>query len=461
MSPDLSIPDPRSSAADAALPAGVPCSRAQDEELRADEFWRTLPAYADVDRRDFLDSRWQARNSVTTLEQLTAIVGPCVEEQVLAEISEGLLRAPMATRLTPYVLSLIEWSRSETDPIRRQYIPLASELLADHPKLELDPLCEKADSPAPGLTHRHRHAALFLVVDTCPVYCRYCTRSYMVGLDTHALKKARLGTLRHRTEKGLAYIQDHAEIEDVVLSGGDVYQLKPEQIQELGDALLRIPHVRRVRLATKGPAVDPMKLQTDPEWVAAVVALANAARRLHKQVALHLHFSHPREITEHTRAGLAPLVEAGVTLRSQGVLMRGVNDDGVTMRRLARKLETINVQPYYVYQLDMVPGVEDLRTPLWKAIDCEKAVRGSVAGFDSPTFVVDLLGGGGKRDVHSYEVYDRVTGISVYRSPNMDADAHYLHFDPLHALPEEGRERWSQPDEHAMMVREAIAHVPR
>lgn len=427
------------------------------DELRADEFWRSVPVYAQVARETFLNHRWQATNAANSLQevlQLTeGLIGPSARE----ELAEGLRRAPMSISLTPYLFSLIDWTDFADDPLRRQYLPIGRELLTDHPMLRLDPLNERDDSPVPGLTHRHRDAVLFLMADTCPVYCRFCTRSYLVGRDTEAVTKDRLTQGSSRWQQGLDYIRDHSEVEDVILSGGDAFMMKPEQILYLGKALLDIPHVRRIRIATKGPAVSPMKLLTHTEWVDALVQVVDEGRRAHKQICLHTHFSHPREITDVTRQGLELLFERGVTVRNQGVLLRGVNDDADTQRSLVRRLGRLNVQSYYIYQLDMVPGVEDLRTPLRTAIEMEKQVRGATAGFQTPLFVVDLPGGGGKRDVHSFESYDQVTGISVYRSPNMDADARYLYFDPIDSLPVEGQAQWSDPKKHEALVENALA----
>ena len=137
-------------------------------------------------------------------------------------------------------------------------------------------------------------------------------------------------------------------------------------------------------------------------------------------------------------------------------MLRGVNDDAETLRTLVKRLSFINVQPYYVYQHDLVPGVEDLRTTLGATLAIEKQVRGSTAGFNTPTFVLDAPGGGGKRDVHSYEHYDRVTGVSVFRSPNVDENAVYLYFDPIELLPEEGRARWADHHEHASIIGNAV-----
>ena len=139
------------------------------------------------------------------------------------------------------------------------------------------------------------------------------------------------------------------------------------------------------------------------------------------------------------------------------MLLRGVNDDPDTMRLLVKRLSHVNVQPYYVFQHDLVTGVEDLRTTLGQTIELEKQVRGLTAGFNCPTFVVDTPGGGGKRDVHSFEYYNQVTGVSVFRSPNVDRGSRYMYFDPLDQLPEEGQERWADEREHDRIVSEALA----
>jgi len=442
MTPDLRQSSPRTSS---------------DGLLREGEFWRTIPEYAHVDTQTFQDHQWQARNSVTSADELLHAVKDLIDAGVREELKEGLRRAPMSVRLTPYILSLIEWENFATDPLRRQYLPIGKDLIPDHPKLRFDPLFELEYSPVPGLTHRHRDSVLFLMVDTCPVYCRFCTRSYLVGHDTEVVTKGKLKNGHAGWQAGLEYIRNTKEVQDVVLSGGDAYMMKPEQILYIGMELLDIPNVRRIRIASKGPAVSPMKLLTHPEWVDALIQVADEGRRRHKQVCFHTHFSHPREITDLTRQGLNLLFERGLIVRNQGVLMRGVNDDAETMRTLATRLGSMNVQSYYMYQLDMVPGVEDLRTPLGSAIEIEKEVRGVTAGFQVPLFVVDLPGGGGKRDVHSFECYNRETGISVFRSPNMDVNARYLYFDPIAALPPAGQARWSDPEQHGSMIEEALA----
>jgi lysine 2,3-aminomutase len=304
--------------------------------------------------------------------------------------------------------------------------------------------------------HRYPDKALFLALDLCPVYCRFCTRSYSVGVDTEGVSKFHLRAKPERWQKAFDYLRSHAQIEDVVISGGDVHNLRADQIADIGNTLIDIPHVRRMRFATKAIAVQPTKFVSDHDWTSALIQVAQRARRLGKEVAVHTHVSHPREITWITREATRRLYSEGVTIRNQCVLLRGVNDDPAVLRHLVRQLSFINVQPYYVYQHDLVPGVEDLRTTLGATMAIEKQVRGSTAGFNTPTFVLDAPGGGGKRDVHSFEHYDRTTGVSVFRSPNVDENAVYVYFDPIELLPIEGRERWSDPREHASIISNAM-----
>jgi lysine 2,3-aminomutase len=293
------------------------------------------------------------------------------------------------------------------------------------------------------------------------VYCRFCTRSYAVGVDTEEVEKTHFKVDEERWQRAFAYIASRPELEDIVVSGGDAYNLRAEQLESIGTTLLGLPNIRRIRLATKGPAVMPQKILTDAEWIDAVTRVVELGRKLHKEVVLHTHFNHPNEITGITQRAMLKLFERGITVRNQSVLIRGVNDAPETMKLLVKRLGHLHVHPYYVYVHDLVQGAEDLRTTVATAISIEKHVRGSTAGFNTPTFVVDAPGGGGKRDAHSYEHYDRTTGISVYRSPSVKPGAFYTYFDPIGELPPEGRARWADPREHEPMVEEALAHARR
>ena len=428
-------------------------------QLRRDRFWSHIPAYAEVDEQTFVDHKWQAKHTITNPDKLLAAVQSLVSPEFYKDVAAGFEQAPMSIRVSPYLLSLIDWSNPYRDPLRIQFIPVRSRLMADHPKLGLDSLSERADAPTPGLTHRYVDKALFLALDTCPVYCRFCTRSYAVGVDTKQVEKFTLRVSEERWAKAFAYIASRPELEDVVISGGDAYNLRPQQIREIGDALLGIDHIRRMRFATKGPAVMPQKLLTDHEWVDALTYVVEKGRKLGKDVMLHTHFNHPNEITGITQDAIQVLFGRGIFVRNQSVLIRGVNDSVATMGQLLKRLGYISVHPYYVYIHDMVKGVEDMRTTLQTALDIEKQLRGSTAGFNTPTFVVDAPGGGGKRDAHSFEHYDRTTGVSVYSAPAVKPGQLFFYFDPIDRLPPEGQARWADPAEHPIMLEEARQKV--
>ena len=421
------------------------------------EFWRRIPAYADVTEEQFLDHNWQAKSSVTRVDKLLAAVKGLVDDTFVRDAEEGFRKAPMSVRISPYMLSLIDWSDPYADPIRTQFLPLGTRLFHDHPKLDLDSLHEQADAPVPGLTHRYPDKALFLPLDTCPVYCRFCTRSYAVGVDTEEVEKVSLKANEERWKQAYAYIESRPELEDIVISGGDAYQLRAQQLEDIGMTLLAMPNVRRMRFATKGPAVMPQKILTDTAWTDALTRVVEKGRKLHKEVVLHTHFNHPNEITGITEAAMNTLFERGIFVRNQTVLQRGVNDSPETMTLLVKRLGHVNVHPYYVYVHDLVKGVEDLRTSVDTAIHIEKHVRGSTAGFNTPVFVVDAPGGGGKRDAHSYEHYDRETGISVYQAPSVKPGQFFMYFDPLHQLSNSVQRRWMEPAEQELMINHALA----
>ena len=414
--------------------------------LRGDRFWRQIPAWRDVDEATFLDHRWQLSKSVSSTDVLASLLGPRLQQSFLDDVRDGFARAPMSMRITPYVLALIDWDDPTNDPVCRQFLPLGSEHEESHPMATLDSLNEQKDAAAPGLTHRYPDKVLLLSTDVCPVNCRYCTRSYSVGSSTDSVAKLDFRANRARYAQAFDYIRRTPSVEDVVVSGGDTYLVAPKLLEHIGDELLAIPHVRRIRLATKGLAMMPQKILTDEAWYGTVSDLVARARKQGVHVCIHTHFNHPNEITEITRRATDRLFQAGVTVRNQSVLLRGVNDTPEVMALLIRRLAYINVQPYYVYIHDMVPGVETLRTSLAEAIELEKETRGYTAGFMTPTFVCDAYGGGGKRDLHSYEYYDHKRGVAVYRSPVVDPDKVFYYFDPLRALERPMQQAWRVPE---------------
>ena len=228
------------------------------------------------------------------------------------------------------------------------------------------------------------------------------------------------------------------------------------QVRDIGEELLKIDHIRRFRYATKGLAIMPMKILTDTAWTDAVCRISSKARKQHKEVCIHTHFNHTNEITGITQDAMNTLFSRGVKVRNQSVFQSHVNDTSDSMIELVKKLSYINIQPYYVYVHDLTAGTEDMRTSLQTAIDVEKSVRGVTAGFNTPTFVVDAPGGGGKRCAHSYESYDRETGISVWTAPSVKPGKKFLYFDPLHCLDKNVQSDWLDKAKRQKMINDAL-----
>ncbi len=428
-------------------------------QFRNDEFWQIIPAWKDVTHEQFGDHLWQAKNSVKRLSEVKDVLGDRVSDELMNDIDAGLKIAPMNIRITPYVFSLIDWDNPVNDPLRKQFLPIASQMLPDHPYYLADSLYEDVDSPVPMLTHRYPDKVLFLPLTTCPVYCSYCTRSRIIGGSTESVEKETYGANMERTEEALQYIANNPCIEDVVISGGDAFNMTAKHIEFIGNRLLDIDHVRRLRYATKGIAILPQKILTDDRWVEAFFNVHRRGHELGKQVVIHTHFSSPREITEWSRRAMDRLFAESVIVRNQAVMQEGVNSETDVMIRLTKKMSYMNIQPYYVYVHDMVPGCEHLRTSLAEAVELEKQVRGCTAGFNTPTFVCDAPGGGGKRHVSSYEYYDQENGISVWRAPNVKPDELFLYFDPLYKLSADSQARWNDATQRENMVNHAIHSV--
>lgn len=450
-------------------------------------YWRNIPRWHDVEETDFMKYGWQVsadlepaisniqlsiifqvRNIVQGKDKLLRFLQEVLptklpqsdtldselkhihtRDDFLKDVEEGIKVASMAVRLTPHLLSVANWNDPLRDPIRRQFIPLKSTLVQDHPSLGLDSLHESQDSPVQGLVHRYPDKVLFLgkpqissalrsisnkakATSICPVYCRFCTRSYAVGESTDSVTKSSQKPSRRRWEAMFEYIENTPAVQDVVVSGGDSYYLHADHLRLIGERLLSMSNIKRVRFATKGLAVCPNRV-IDPadDWTEALIAICENGRYVGKQVAIHTHFNHPNEITWITELAARHLFQRGVIVRNQTVLLRGVNDDIETMSTLIRQLADLNIQPYYVYQSDMVSGVEDLRTPLSTILELEKNIRGTIAGFMTPSFIVDLPGGGGKRLANSHEAYDPKTGVSIWKAPGVTAEKTYEYHDPI------------------------------
>jgi lysine 2,3-aminomutase len=320
------------------------------------------------------DWHWQLRNRIREVGKLETILRLSEDERrALVDFSNSL---PLA--VTPYYASLL--SRDDPrQPLRRAVIPVIEESFLSSGEAE-DPLGEEHDSPIPGIVHRYPDRVLFLVTDYCSTYCRYCTRSRMVGSGRGAHSEF------SQWEQGIQYIEKNPAVRDVLLSGGDPLTLSDEKLEWLLSRLRRIPHVEFLRIGTKVPAVLPQRVTP---------ALARMLKRFHP-LWISIHFTHPDELTPETNQACERLADAGIPLGSQTVLLAGINDNVETMKRLVHGLLKIRVKPYYLYQCDPILGSAHFRTPVAKGLEIIGGLRGHTTGYAVPTYVIDAPGGGGK-----------------------------------------------------------------
>ncbi|MCF8033555.1 MAG: KamA family radical SAM protein [Desulfarculaceae bacterium] len=321
------------------------------------------------------DWHWQVRNRVTSLAGLSRYLKLSPSEERAFATCPGKL--PLA--ITPYYLSLMD-PLDSADPLRRTMVPTWFEAVTG-PGESSDPLGEDHDMAAPGLVHRYPDRVLFLSTGFCAAYCRYCTRSRMVGHASHGPVHS-----REAMERAIAYIEATPSVRDVLISGGDPLTMADDRLEWLLSRLRRIPHVEVLRLGTKTPAVLPQRIT--PE-------LVKRLKRYHP-LFMSLHFTHPAELTPETARACARLADAGIPLGSQTVLLAGINDSVEVMRRLMQGLMKMRVRPYYLYQCDPITGSAHFRTPVSKGLEIIAGLRGHTSGYAVPTFVIDAPGGGGK-----------------------------------------------------------------
>lgn len=329
--------------------------------------------YPDVSPREWSDWHWQVANRIRTADRLQAILRLSTEEE--QALHRTGIKLPFA--VTPYYLSLVP-ADDAGHPMRRAVIPTVHELIRGPGEAD-DPLGEESQSPVHGLVHRYPDRVLFLVHDFCSTYCRYCTRSRVVGHGSLTASQARL-------EKAIQYISATPTIRDVLLSGGDPLLLSDNKLEWLLARLRLIPHVEVIRIGTKIPAVLPQRVTPK---------LTRMLKRYHP-LWMSLHFMHPDECTPETQRACDMLADAGIPLGSQTVLLNGINDDVETMKKLMHGLMKMRVRPYYLYQCDPITGSSHFRTPVAKGLEILQGLRGHTSGYAVPTYVIDAPGGGGK-----------------------------------------------------------------
>jgi lysine 2,3-aminomutase len=324
-------------------------------------------------RGQWADWRWQQRHAVCTLAELGRHLQ--LTENEARAIQRAERRFPLG--VTPYYLSLADvddpWC-----PVRMQFVPHLDEQTVQRGE-RVDPLGEDAHQPVPGLVHRYPDRVLYLPLDRCSTYCRHCTR-----------RRRRGGAGRRQGSDGLegaaAYVAAHPEVRDVLISGGDPFLLADAKLERILRAFRALPHVEILRVGTRMPVCNPMRVTRE---------LAKLLRRYHP-VFVVTHFNHPKEVTLEARTACERLVDAGIPVENQTVLLRRVNSSARIMTALGHRLLAMRVRPYYLHQMDVAEGLEHLRTPVEAGMKILEAMRGFTSGLAVPHLAVDLPGGGGK-----------------------------------------------------------------
>ncbi len=329
--------------------------------------------FGHVPDSDWNDWRWQFRNRITTVEELSKFIPLSTREQ--AEIKLVTFKYPLS--ITPYYLSLMN-TEDPNDPIRKQAVPSVLEITMGTVGME-DPLEEKRDSVVPGLVHRYPDRVLMVLTDICPMFCRHCTRK-------REWRNGGWVRSESEVERMLAYIRRDKKVRDVIISGGDPLTLSARRLGDILAKLRQIEHVEIIRIGTRYPVVLPQRI--DDELCAVLSKYG--------PIWLNTHFNHYREITPDSARAVDRLLRAGVPVNNQSVLLRGINDSVEKQLKLCHGLLKTKVRPYYLFQCDEVQGTEHLRTPVETGIKIIEGMRGHTSGLAVPTFAIDLSNGGGK-----------------------------------------------------------------
>ncbi len=346
--------------------------------------FKDIPLFAGASEEEWRDWRWQLRNRITTVENLKQVVELTPAEAQGIQDSLGTLR--MA--ITPYFAALMD-PKDRDCPIRQRAIPSPEELNLS-PEDILDPLSEDTDSPAPGVTHRYPDRVLFLVTDQCSMYCRHCTRRRYAGENDRP-------RARQEIDEGIRYIEQTPQIRDVLLSGGDPLTFSNDKLESILQRIYEIPHVEIIRIGTTIPVVLPQRVT--PELIQML--------KKYQPLYINTHFNHPKEVTPEAAEACNKLADAGFPLGNQSVLLRGLNDSPIIMKKLVHDLVKIRVRPYYLYQCDLSRGITHFRTSVGKGLEIIESLRGHTSGLCVPTFIIDAPGGGGKTPVMPQYVVSR------------------------------------------------------
>ncbi len=332
-----------------------------------------------IDLADWQDWSWQLRNSFKSEKDFSSYFNLVESEKKVFQKQGASDRQIFNVRTTPYYAGLAS-KDNELDPIRRILVPHEKEL-ADPYQAMLDPLGERKqkNNPVPRIIHRYSDRVLFLITDICSVYCRYCTRKHFTGTDQAFIKNSEY-------ETALAYIKKTTGLREVILSGGDPLTVSDGQLERVLADLRKIDHVEIIRIGTRMPVVAPMRITSD------LVKIIQKA----KPVFLMTHFNHPRELTQEAALALELLVDHGIPVMNQMVLLNGVNNHPAIVQALSRRLLYLRAKPYYMFQCDPSIGTDYLRTTIEDSLQIQKELWGHLSGLAMPTLSVDIPNGGGK-----------------------------------------------------------------
>ena len=328
--------------------------------------------YADVPDEKWNDWRWQLSHRLNSVEEIEKVL-PLSESERKALQTSGLFRVDV----TPYFISLVN-PDDPNDPVRKQIIPRSDEMNAFTAMME-DSLAEDRHSPVPGLVHRYPDRVLMLVTTQCASYCRYCTRSRIVGDPGQTFSQQEF-------DAQIEYLKRTPQVRDVLLSGGDPLVLAPKILEKILTRLREIPHIEIIRIGSRVPVFLPMRVTQE---------LCDMLEKFHP-LWINIHINHPNEISQELAEACDRMARAGIPLGNQSVLLAGVNDCVHIQRELVQKMTRIRVRPYYLYQADLVEGAGHFRTPVAKGIEIIEGLRGHTSGYAVPQFIVDAPGGGGK-----------------------------------------------------------------
>jgi len=364
-----------------------------------------LQLFDGATQENWEDWRWQLQNRIRCKEIISRIIELTQEEE------EGIdgVGSKLHMSITPYFASLMEKDNIHC-PIRKQCIPTSHEMKVSDEEM-VDPCGEDSHSPVHGLVHRYPDRVLFLVSEMCAMYCRFCTRSRMVG-DSHR-------TLNTNTyEKAIEYIKSNKQIRDVLISGGDPLMLSNELLEHLVKSIKEIPHVEFLRIGTRVPVTLPQRIDQP---------LIDVLKK-YGPVWMSIHFNHFKEITPRVKVVCDSLADNGIPLGSQTVLLKGINDDPKIIKRLMHELLKVRVKPYYLYQCDPIVGSSHFRTPLSVGIKIMENLCGHTTGYAIPTFVIDTPGGGGKIPVSPNYIVSQENNKYFLRNYE---GKQYIHHDPI------------------------------